>query len=301
MIANSRKNPNPRESLILRTGPAGGEEEADPFLGLGSRGGRPKPKPPGAMRRQTRILLFLERISVAFDGFRAINDLTLYLKQGELRCVIGPNGAGKTTVMDIITGRTRPDSGSAWFTRDLNLLAADEVAIAQAGIGRKFQKPSVFENLTVFQNLELALAGPKSVWRTFRARLTGQEREFIGETLERIALTEERGRPAGFLSHGQKQWLEIGILLMQRPKLLLLDEPVAGMTPGEIERTIDLLGDLEGRHSIMVVEHDMEFIRAIARETVTVLHQGSVLAEGSMDHIQNHPAVIEAYLGEPLC
>ncbi|MDR1534024.1 MAG: urea ABC transporter ATP-binding protein UrtD [Planctomycetota bacterium] len=253
------------------------------------------------MRRQTRILLFLERISVAFDGFRAINDLTLYLKQGELRCVIGPNGAGKTTVMDIITGRTRPDSGSAWFTRDLNLLAADEVAIAQAGIGRKFQKPSVFENLTVFQNLELALAGPKSVWRTFRARLTGQEREFIGETLERIALTEERGRPAGFLSHGQKQWLEIGILLMQRPKLLLLDEPVAGMTPGEIERTIDLLGDLEGRHSIMVVEHDMEFIRAIARETVTVLHQGSVLAEGSMDHIQNHPAVIEAYLGEPLC
>ncbi|MDR1518572.1 MAG: urea ABC transporter ATP-binding protein UrtD [Planctomycetota bacterium] len=253
------------------------------------------------MRRHRRILLFLEKISVSFDGFKAVDNLTLYIKQGELRCVIGPNGAGKTTIMDIITGKTRPDSGSAWFTQDVNLLASDEVAIVRAGIGRKFQKPSVFEALTVFQNLELALAGPKGVWRTFRARLGGREREFVEEILERIALADERGRQAGSLSHGQKQWLEIGMLLMQRPKLLLLDEPVAGMTPAEIDRTIKLLRDLEGRHSIMVVEHDMEFIRAIAHETVTVLHQGSVLAEGSMDFIQRHPAVIEAYLGEPLC
>jgi urea transport system ATP-binding protein len=203
--------------------------------------------------------------------------------------------------MDIITGKTRPDTGSAWFTQDINLLESDEVAIAQAGIGRKFQKPSVFEDLTVFQNLELALAGPKTVWRTFRARLDRAELAFIGEILERIDLAEQFRRQAGLLSHGQKQWLEIGMLLMQKPKLLLLDEPVAGMTPREIDRTIELLHDLEGRHSIMVVEHDMEFVRAIAQKTVTVLHQGSVLAEGSMDYIQNHPQVIEAYLGEPLC
>ena len=289
-----------RDSLVLRPG-VEDEEEPDPYLGLGSRGGRPRARPPKAMRRQDRILLFLEKVSVSFDGFKALNDLTLYIRQGELRCVIGPNGAGKTTIMDVITGKTRPDSGSAWFTRDLNLLESDEVTIAQAGIGRKFQKPSVFENLTVFQNLELALAGPKTVWRTFRARLESHEVEFIDEILERIALRDERGRQAGFLSHGQKQWLEIGVILAQRPKLLLLDEPVAGMTQAEIDRTVELLGDLEGAHSIMVVEHDMEFVRAIARETVTVLHQGAVLAEGNMDFVQKHPAVIEAYLGEALC
>ncbi len=284
--------------IIVRDNP---EEERDPYLGLGSRGGRPQPRPPKTMERYRRILLYLERISVSFDGFKAINDLTLYIKEGELRCIIGPNGAGKTTLMDIITGKTRPDAGSAWFTRDLNLLASDEVTIAQAGIGRKFQKPSVFEALTVHENLELALAGPKTVWKTFRARLSGADKSFIGETLERIELKDERGRPAGLLSHGQKQWLEIGMLLMQRPRLLLLDEPVAGMTPREIERTINLLHELKGRHSIMVVEHDMEFVRAIAQKTVTVLHQGSVLAEGSMDFVQQHPGVIEAYLGEALC
>lgn len=276
-------------------------DDFDPYLGLGSRGGRRQAKPPGAMRRQERILLFLEKISVSFDGFKALNDLTLYINQGELRCVIGPNGAGKTTLMDIITGRTRPDQGSAWFTREMNLLESDEVDIARAGIGRKFQKPSVFEALTVMENLELALAGPKGVWSTFRARLGGADRDFLEETLERIDLTGPRRAPATVLSHGQKQWLEIGMLLMQKPRLLLLDEPVAGMTPREIDRTIELLHELEGRHSLMVVEHDMEFIRAIAQETVTVLHQGAVLAEGSLDYVQSHPQVIEAYLGEPLC
>ncbi|MDR1611642.1 MAG: urea ABC transporter ATP-binding protein UrtD [Planctomycetota bacterium] len=253
------------------------------------------------MERYQRILLYLEKINVSFDGFKAINDLTLYIKEDELRCVIGPNGAGKTTLMDIITGKTRPDSGSAWFTRDLNLLASDEVAIAQAGIGRKFQKPSVFEALTALENLELALAGPKTVWKTFRARLSGEERDFIEKTLARIELSDLRARRAGLLSHGQKHWLEIGMLLMQRPRLLLLDEPVAGMTPREIDRTVALLHELKGKHGIMVVEHDMEFVRAIAQKTVTVLHQGAVLAEGGMDYIQSHPAVIEAYLGEALC
>ena len=277
------------------------EDGRDPNLGLGSRGGRPRARPPGTMQRYRRILLYLERISVSFDGFKAINDLTLYIKEGELRCVIGPNGAGKTTLMDIITGKTRPDCGSAWFTRELDLLASDEVTIAQAGIGRKFQKPSVFEAMTVHENLELALAGPKTVWKTFRARLSGADRDFIGETLERTGLRDLRRLRAGLLSHGQKQWLEIGMLLMQRPKLLLLDEPVAGMTPREIERTAELLRGLAGRHSIMVVEHDMEFVRAVAHRTVTVLHQGAVLAEGSMDDIQRDPAVIAAYLGEAPC
>jgi len=256
-------------------------------------------RPPRHMMAKPDIALYMEKISVSFDGFKALNDLTFYVDKGELRCVIGPNGAGKTTMMDVITGKTRPDTGSAWFGRTCNLLQMDEVAIAQAGIGRKFQKPSVFEALSVLQNLELALAGDKRVWPTFRARLSADNKVFIEEVLHRIRLTELARLQAGKLSHGQKQWLEIGMLLMQKPQLLLLDEPVAGMTPEEMDRTIELLHDLEGEQSIMVVEHDMEFVRAIAHK-VTVLHQGSVLAEGTMDEMQNHPAVVEAYLGEPL-
>jgi urea transport system ATP-binding protein len=241
-------------------------------------------------------ILYLEHITVAFDGFKALNRLTLYVDPGELRCVIGPNGAGKTTMMDVITGKTRPDDGVAWFGEKVNLLKLTEPEIAEAGIGRKFQKPTVFEALTVFENLELALAGPKSFWRMLAARLTAQERGRIDEVLEIIGLTAHRSGVAGTLSHGQKQWLEIGMLLMQGPELLLVDEPVAGMTPQETERTAELLLSLAGTHSVVVVEHDMEFVRQIASR-VTVLHEGSVLAEGDMDTVQNDPRVIEVYLG----
>ncbi|MEP7311317.1 MAG: urea ABC transporter ATP-binding protein UrtD [Pseudomonadota bacterium] len=242
-------------------------------------------------------ILYLEDITVSFDGFKALNALTLYVEVGELRCIIGPNGAGKTTMMDVITGKTRPDHGSAWFGQTLDLLSLHEPEIAQAGIGRKFQKPTVFEHHSVFENLELAIAGDKAVWRTLFARLSPQQRERIDSVLETIGLTAERHSRAGALSHGQKQWLEIGMLLMQNPKLLLVDEPVAGMTPQETERTAELLTSLAGAHSVVVVEHDMDFVRSIARR-VTVLHEGSVLAEGSMDDVQNNPKVKEVYLGE---
>jgi urea transport system ATP-binding protein len=240
--------------------------------------------------------LYLERLTVSFDGFKALDALTFYMDPGELRCVIGPNGAGKTTMMDVITGKTRPDQGSAWFGRSIDLLTLTEPQIAQAGIGRKFQKPSVFESLTVFENLELSLAGDKSFWKTLIARLTPDQRLRIDEVLAVIGLSFERGVLAGTLSHGQKQWLEIGMLLMQQPELLLVDEPVAGMTPQETERTAELLLSLAGDHSVVVVEHDMDFVRSIAKQ-VTVLHEGRVLAEGDMDHVQNHPRVIEVYLG----
>jgi len=241
-------------------------------------------------------ILYLENLTVSFDGFKALNALTFYMDPGELRCVIGPNGAGKTTMMDVITGTTRPDHGSAWFGRSVDLLTLTEPQIAQAGIGRKFQKPSVFESLTVFENLELSLAGDKSFWKTLLARLTPEQRLRIDEVLAVIGLSFERGLLAGTLSHGQKQWLEIGMLLMQQPELLLVDEPVAGMTPQETERTAELLLSLAGDHSVVVVEHDMDFVRSIAKQ-VTVLHEGSVLAEGDMDYVQNHPRVIEVYLG----
>jgi urea transport system ATP-binding protein len=243
-----------------------------------------------------RIALYLEDITVSFDGFRALNALTLYVDVGELRCIIGPNGAGKTTMMDVVTGKTRPDSGSAWFGQDIDLLGLTEPEIAQAGIGRKFQKPTVFEKHSVFENLELAMAGDKSVWRTLVARISGQQQGRIEEVLQRVGLLDQRRAIAGTLSHGQKQWLEIGMLLMQDPNVLLVDEPVAGMTPQEIERTAELLTSLAGRHSVVVVEHDMAFVRSIARK-VTVLHEGSVLAEGSIDEVQSHPKVIEVYLG----
>ena len=241
-------------------------------------------------------ILYLEHISVSFDGFKALNELTLYVDPGELRCIIGPNGAGKTTMMDVITGKTRPDSGSAWFGNKIDLLTLSEPEIAQAGIGRKFQKPTVFEFLTVFENLELALPGRKTFWRTLFASLTAVQRERIDEVLEVIGLFGLRADLAGTLSHGQKQWLEIGMLLMQNPDLLLVDEPVAGMTPQETERTAELLLSLAGKHSVVVVEHDMEFVRSIASR-VTVLHEGTVLAEGDMEVVQNDPRVIEVYLG----
>jgi len=240
--------------------------------------------------------LYIEDVTVSFDGFKALDKLTLYVEPGELRCIIGPNGAGKTTMMDVITGKTRPDAGTAWFGDKLNLLALSEPEIAQAGIGRKFQKPSVFEDLTVFENLELALAGRKAFLDMLLARLTSRQLERIDQVLEIIGLTEQRQALGAILSHGQKQWLEIGMLLMQDPELLLVDEPVAGMTPQEIERTAQLLRTLEGIHSVVVVEHDMDFVRSIAKR-VTVLHEGRVLAEGDMSALQNDPRVVEVYLG----
>ena len=242
-------------------------------------------------------ILYLEDITVSFDGFKALNALTLYIDVGELRCIIGPNGAGKTTMMDVITGKTRPDAGSAWFGQTIDLLALTEPEIAEAGIGRKFQKPTVFEQHTVFENLELAAAGRKSIWHTLSTGLTGAQRDRIDEVLQIVQLQDRRHMRAGMLSHGQKQWLEIGMLLMQDSQMLLVDEPVAGMTPQEVERTAELLLSLEGQHSVVVVEHDMNFVRSIARK-VTVLHEGHVLAEGNMDQVQNDPKVIEVYLGE---
>ena len=240
--------------------------------------------------------LYLDRLTVSFDGFKALNELTLFIEAGELRCIIGPNGAGKTTMMDVITGKTRPDSGSVTFGSGINLLGMTEPEIAQAGIGRKFQKPTVFERLTVFENLELALAGDKSFLKTLLARRTLKQENRIFEVLEIIGLAQQHQALAGILSHGQKQWLEIGMLMMQEPELLLVDEPVAGMTPQEIERTSSLLLSLAGEHSVVVVEHDMEFVRSIAKR-VTVLHEGRVIAEGNMDQVQNDPRVIEVYLG----
>ncbi len=242
-------------------------------------------------------ILYLEGLTVSFDGFKAIDDLNLYVGAGELRCIIGPNGAGKTTMMDIVTGKTRPDQGSAWFGQRIDLLRLNESEIAEAGIGRKFQKPTVFEQHSVFENLEMAMAGDKRVWPTLYARLNGEQRDRIDQVLDLIGLADARRERAGALSHGQKQWLEIGMLLMQNPKLLLVDEPVAGMTHQEMDRTAELLNSLAGQHTVVVVEHDMDFVRSIAN-TVTVLHQGRVLAEGSMEQVQNDPRVVEVYLGE---
>ncbi len=241
-------------------------------------------------------ILYLEQITVSFDGFRALDDLTLYIDAGELRCIIGPNGAGKTTMMDVITGRTRPDSGKAYYGQRIDLLRHSEPDIASLGIGRKFQKPTVFPNHSVFENLELAMVADKKVWPTLVREMTGGERDRLDEILVLIGLETQRLTAAGTLSHGQKQWLEIGMLLMQNPLLLLVDEPVAGMTKQETEATAELLLKLAGDHSVVVVEHDMEFVRSIARK-VTVLHEGSVLSEGSMDHVQNDPKVVEVYLG----
>ena len=241
-------------------------------------------------------ILYLEDVSVSFDGFKAINRLSLDIAPGELRCIIGPNGAGKTTMMDIITGKTRPDAGSVFFGSTIDLLRHTEAEIAQLGIGRKFQKPTVFEQLTVFENLELALKTHKGVSQSLRYRRSAAHDQRLWEVLETIALQDSLSRQAGKLSHGQKQWLEIGMLLVQDPQLLLLDEPVAGMTDQETERTAELFLRLKGQHSLIVVEHDMAFIKAIA-ETVTVLCDGAVLAQGPLSQVQADPRVIEVYLG----
>ncbi|MDH4376251.1 MAG: urea ABC transporter ATP-binding protein UrtD [Ramlibacter sp.] len=241
-------------------------------------------------------ILYLEDVHVSFDGFKAINGLSLDIAPGELRCIIGPNGAGKTTMMDIITGKTRPDTGTVFFGSTIDLLRYKEAEIAQLGIGRKFQKPTVFEQLTVFENLELALKTDKGVKASMFFRLDSVQSDRLAEVLHTIHLAGDLGRQAGNLSHGQKQWLEIGMLLMQDPKLLLLDEPVAGMTDEETARTAELFLSLKGKHSLMVVEHDMSFIRAIS-DIVTVLCDGSVLAQGTLDQVQADERVIEVYLG----
>jgi urea transport system ATP-binding protein len=242
------------------------------------------------------VVLYLDNISVSFDGFRALSNLSLSIDAGELRCVIGPNGAGKTTMMDVITGKTRADAGTAFFGQTIDLAKYSEAQIAHAGIGRKFQKPTIFERHTVFENLELSMKADKRVCRTLFAKLSADEKNRIEAMLQQIRLDDAAYRIAGLLSHGQKQWLEIGMLLMQEPKLLLLDEPVAGMSDEETERTAELFVSLAGKHSLVVVEHDMAFVSKIARK-VTVLHEGSVLAEGPMEHVQNDPRVIEVYLG----
>ena len=241
-------------------------------------------------------VLYLDGVTVSFDGFKALNNLSLTIDAGELRCVIGPNGAGKTTMMDVITGKTRPDEGRAVFGQSADLLRLSEAQIAHAGVGRKFQKPTIFEELTVFENLELAMKADKRVRATLVAKVSSEQKDRIAATLALIGLRESTERTAGLLSHGQKQWLEIGMLLVQEPKLLLLDEPVAGMSDQETERTAELFLSLAGTHSLVVVEHDMAFIESIARK-VTVLHEGSVLAEGPMENVKNDPRVIEVYLG----
>jgi urea transport system ATP-binding protein len=240
-------------------------------------------------------LLYLEAVSVSFDGFKALNNLNLAVGSGEMRAIIGPNGAGKTTMMDVITGKTRPDEGRVAF-RDYALTNMDEAAIANIGIGRKFQKPTVFENHTVWDNLELAMKAKRTALASLRWKLSIEQRDQIAATLKRINLEEAAQRPAGGLSHGQKQWLEIGMLLMQQPELLLVDEPVAGMTDAETEKTAQLLKDIAQHSAVVVVEHDMDFIRALGVR-VTVLHEGSVLAEGSLDSVQNNQRVIDVYLG----
>ncbi len=256
---------------------------------------------PGAIDTSHGAILYLDDITVSFDGFKALNALSMSISAGELRCIIGPNGAGKTTMMDVITGKTRPDAGSCFFGSTIDLLRLRENEIASVGVGRKFQKPTVFERLSVFENLELALKADRAVRSSMVFRLNSEQLDRIGATLTLIHLMDSAQRTAGLLSHGQKQWLEIGMLLIQSPKLLLLDEPVAGMTDEETERTAELFLSLEGSHSLVVVEHDMKFIHALTHanpaKKVTVLHEGSVLAEGSLADVQRNEKVVEVYLG----
>lgn len=253
----------------------------------------------GAIDITHGTILYLDDVTVSFDGFRALNGLSLTLDAGELRCVIGPNGAGKTTMMDVITGRTRPDSGRAFLGQTLDLTRMDEPTIARAGIGRKFQKPTVFEQHPVWENLELAMKADKRWHASLRARLTAAALCRIEETLAMIGLEREAHKPAGVLSHGQKQRLEIGMLLMQQPALLLLDEPAAGMTDDETMALAALLDRLRGTCSMIVVEHDMEFVATLAGATsrVTVMAEGRVLAHGTLDEVKRDETVIESYLG----
>ncbi|WFU50610.1 urea ABC transporter ATP-binding protein UrtD [Sinorhizobium terangae] len=246
--------------------------------------------------KKPRSLLYLDGVSVSFDGFKALNSLSFVIEPGELRAIIGPNGAGKTTMMDIITGKTRPDEGEVFFKGDIDLTRKDEAEIAQLGIGRKFQKPTVFENHTVWDNLELALNRSRGVFATLFYRLTGEDRTRIEEILSTVRLAARRDDLAANLSHGQKQWLEIGMLLAQEPELLLVDEPVAGMTDAETVETAVLLKEIARTRSVVVVEHDMGFIRELGVK-VTCLAEGSVLAEGSIEFVSSDPKVIENYLG----
>ena len=265
----------------------------------GKGGGFGRPLTAGEVVFTQGVALYLEDVTVSFDGFKALNSLSLTINVGELRCIIGPNGAGKTTMMDCITGKTRPDAGKVFFGSTIDLLRLTEPEVAQAGIGRKFQKPTVYEQLTVLQNLELSLRADRRVRASLFSKLSGAQLDRLGELLQLIHLQAEAHRTAGLLSHGQKQWLEIGMLLAQDPKLLLLDEPVAGMTDEETERTAELFLTLEGRHSLVVVEHDMKFVEQLTqgRRKVTVLHEGSVLAEGLLSEVQANEKVVEVYLG----
>ena len=267
--------------------------------GKGKGGGFGRPLAAGEVVFTQGVALYLDGVTVSFDGFKALNNLSLTINVGELRCIIGPNGAGKTTMMDCITGKTRPDSGKVFFGSNIDLLRLSEPDIAQVGVGRKFQKPTVYEQLSVFENLELNLRADRRVKASLFSRLSGEQLDKLGEVLTLIHLKDEAQRTAGLLSHGQKQWLEIGMLLAQDPKLLLLDEPVAGMTDEETERTAELFLTLEGKHSLVVVEHDMKFVDQLTqgRKKVTVLHEGSVLAEGLLSDVQANETVVEVYLG----
>jgi len=248
------------------------------------------------MSNKKEFILTLEGVSKSFEGFKAISDLNFYMDEGELRVIIGPNGAGKSTMLDLITGRTKPDKGKIQFGKNSDLTRLNEYQINRLGIGRKFQTPSVYIDHTVFENIWLSLEGSRRVWSTLFSRITPARRDRIHEVLETIGLASKSDLKAGTLSHGQKQWLEIGMLLAQNPKLLLVDEPAAGMTDEETSETAQLLMSLEGQHSIVVIEHDMAFVRQIARK-VTVLHQGSMLCEGTVDEVQNDERVREVYLG----
>jgi urea transport system ATP-binding protein len=243
-----------------------------------------------------QFILMLEGVNKTFDGFKAISELNFYMDEGELRVIIGPNGAGKSTMMDLITGRTRPDTGKIEYGADTDLTRLNEYQINRLGIGRKFQTPSVYIYHSVFENVLLSLKGSRGVFSSLLHRISSTERDRIGEVLRTVGLSDRADSKAGSLSHGQKQWLEIGMLIAQDPKLLLVDEPAAGMTDEETRKTGELLMSLAGRHSVIVIEHDMTFVRQIARK-VTVLHQGTVLCEGTVDQVQNNERVIEVYLG----
>jgi len=248
------------------------------------------------MAALTSALLYLDGVTVSFDGFKALNNLSFAVEPGEMRAIIGPNGAGKTTMMDVVTGKTRPDTGEVMFDGRHNLIRLDETEIAELGIGRKFQKPTVFESHTVFDNIELSLKSDRRARAALIWQETQSERQRVEELLETIRLTQVRDRLAGSLSHGQKQWLEIGMLLAQDPKLLLVDEPVAGMTDAETRQTAELLKAIAREHTVVVVEHDMAFVRDLDVK-VTCLHEGSVLAEGTIDQVSNNERVVEVYLG----
>jgi len=244
----------------------------------------------------TNSLLYLDGVAVSFDGYKALRGLSLILEPGEMRAIIGPNGAGKTTMMDVITGKTRPDEGIVFFGGTQDLTQLDEAAIAELGIGRKFQKPTVFESQTVEDNILLALKAPRTARATLFGKPDADTGYRIDKILETTKLSDHRDRMAADLSHGQKQWLEIGMLLAQDPKLLLVDEPVAGMTDAETMQTAELLREIAKDHSVVVVEHDMDFVRELGVK-VTVLHEGAVLAEGPLDQVSSDPQVIEVYLG----